>query len=290
VNWNIKLAFITPLFSHGATDEPEIRPASVRGMLHHWFRLVGGDIEQERSVFGGNANKESGCQAAAGKVVVRVSDIQARQGSQNTLPHKTGGAASPRSAFLAGTACTLRVFGRLGGLSGGEEALFRDAVYAWLLMGTLGYRSTRAAGSFVWESEDFPVPTPENYQKAMDRLAAKGKFKAALLPKEFADPGTPRSLVSNSLKMTEHNRPLGNIVYWTDGEKIPRKTSPLKYRLVRFGTRFQLVAVWDCRQAVTGNSPEDLHAVVKAFLRGVGNPPSTELGELLAASALTQLP
>ena len=49
----IDLEFITPLFSHGATDQPEIRPASIRGQLHAWFRIMGGDIEAERRVFGG---------------------------------------------------------------------------------------------------------------------------------------------------------------------------------------------------------------------------------------------
>lgn len=252
MNWKIKLTFLTPLFSHGATDAPEIRPASVRGMLHHWFRLVGGEVSLERSVFG---CVHGG--TAASKVVVRILGVLAKSGNQNTLPHKTGGEASPRSAFLPGTTCTLWISSR-SPLSAEEEKLFRDAVHAWLLMGTLGYRSTRAAGSFVWESEDFPVPAPQDYQAAMDRLASKGKFKAALLEEEYADAETPRRLVSNSLAMEEHNRPLG-------GLRPRRKTSPLKYRIVRLGNRFRLVAVWDARRNVTGNSPEDLRAVIAAL-------------------------
>ncbi len=268
MNWKIKLTFVSPLFSHGATDTPEIRPASIRGMLHHWFRLVGGSSEQERSVFG---SVHGG--AAASKVVVRISGVLARPGNQNTLPHKMGGEASPRSAFLPGATCTLRISSR-SPLSAEEDKLFRDAVHAWLLMGTLGYRSTRAAGSFVWESEDFPVPAPQDYQAAMDRLASKGKFKAALLQQEYPDAEKPRRLVSDSLAMEEHNRPLG-------GLKPKRKTSPLKYRIVRLGNRFRLVAVWDCRRAVTGNSPDDLDFLISAFRRK-----KPELGEQLALSPL----
>lgn len=275
MNWKIHLTFITPLFSHGATDTPEIRPASIRGILHHWFRLVGGDDALEQSVFGCiGRGKDS--PTASSKVVVRVSDIQARPGSQNTLPHKSGGEASPRTAFLPGASCTLWIASRRP-LSGEEETLFRNAVQAWLLMGTIGYRSTRAAGSFVWESDDFPFPSPQDYQSAMDRLAAKGKFKAALLSEEYADPEKPRNIVSNSLSMTEHNRPLG-------GLRPQRKTSPLKYRLVRFGNRFRLVAVWDCRRAVTGNTPHDLRYLIDTLRAR-----KPLIGEQLASSPLARL-
>ena len=81
----IDLEFITPLFSHGATDQPEIRPASIRGQLHAWFRIMGGDIEAERRVFGGIKHKKadtrtmpSHMETMASHVVVRVSDVNGR--------------------------------------------------------------------------------------------------------------------------------------------------------------------------------------------------------------------
>ena len=56
----IDLEFITPLFSHGAIDAPEVRASSIRGQLHAWFRILGGDVEAERRVFGGIRQKKSG--------------------------------------------------------------------------------------------------------------------------------------------------------------------------------------------------------------------------------------
>ena len=91
----IDLKFITPLFSHGATDQPEIRPASIRGQLHAWFRIMGGDVEVERRVFGGirqcKANPQtmpSQGKTLASHVVVRVSDVDGRVRDIPTSPHK----------------------------------------------------------------------------------------------------------------------------------------------------------------------------------------------------------
>ena len=82
MNRTIDIEFITPLFSHGATDLPEIRPASIRGQFHAWFRIVGGDIESERRVFGGIKQKNADLQkmpsrekTMASRVVIRVSNV-----------------------------------------------------------------------------------------------------------------------------------------------------------------------------------------------------------------------
>ena len=41
-----------------------------------------------------------------------------------------------------------------------------------------------------------------------------------------------------------------------------RKTSPLKYRIVRFADKFRILAFWDGRNEVTGNSIDDFYGVV----------------------------
>ena len=89
MHYTAKLVFLTPCFSHGSTDAPEVRAASIRGMLHHWFRILGGSATQERLVFGGiNFGRNSPFQDdSAGKVVVRVRhDTNADVGSFPTLP------------------------------------------------------------------------------------------------------------------------------------------------------------------------------------------------------------
>ena len=53
MNASFRLEFITPLFSRGAyEDRPEIRAASIRGQLHAWFRVLGGEPADEKSIFG----------------------------------------------------------------------------------------------------------------------------------------------------------------------------------------------------------------------------------------------
>jgi len=271
----IDLEFITPLFSHGATDQPEIRPASMRGQLHAWFRIVGGNIEAERRVFGGirqgRANPQtmpSQGKTLASRVVVRVSDVDGRIKDIPTLPHKQGGNASPRKAFDSGTKCRITITDRLGGLSQEDETLLNRAVNAWLLMGTLGYRATRAAGSFVWHDESFPMPTePQAYEDACRDLLdeSEAEAKVAVLAKEYDSAEIARRDISDSLggrddrtgqdDLKRLHDPLGRVF---NG----RKTSPLKYRIVRLGGKFRILAFWDGRTEVTGNTDNDFYDVV----------------------------
>jgi len=271
----IDLEFITPLFSHGATDQPEIRPASLRGQLHAWFRIVGGNIEAERRVFGGIrqgiANPQtmpSQGKTLASRVVVRVSDVDGRIKDIPTLPHKQGGYASPRKAFDSGTKCRITIMDQLGDLSQENEALLNRAVNAWLLMGTLGYRATRAAGSFVWHDESFPMPTePQAYEDACRDLLdeSEAEAKVAVLAKEYDSAEIARRDISDSLggrddrtgqdDLKRLHDPLGRVF---NG----RKTSPLKYRIVRLGGKFRILAFWDGRTEVTGNSDDDFYDVV----------------------------
>lgn len=276
----IDLEFITPLFSHGATDQPEIRPASIRGQLHAWFRILGGDIEAERRVFGGirlgRANPQtmpSQGMTLASHVVVRVSDVDGRVRDIPTLPHKQGGNASPRKAFDSGAKCRITIMDRLGGLSQEYGTLLNRAINAWLLMGTLGYRATRAAGSFVWSDESFPMPTePLAYEDACRDLLdeSNAKVKVAVLAKGYDLAENARRDVSDSLggrddrtgqdDLRRLHDPLGRVFGG-------RKTSPLKYRIVRLGGEFRILAFWDGRTEVTGNSDDDLYDVIDLLAR-----------------------
>jgi len=277
MNRTIDIEFITPLFSHGATDDPEIRPASIRGQLHTWFRLLGGDIEAERRVFGGirqgkaDPRRMPSCkETKASKMVVRVCDVQGQIRELLTLPHKSGRGreASPRKAYDAGARCRIVIMDRLGGLGEDDAVLLNRAIDAWLLMGTLGFRATRAAGSFVWSDESFPMPNdPLEYQDAcrdlLDEVTAKAKV--AVLGRDYPSAELARRDVSDSLggrndgagqnDLARLHDPLGKIFHG-------RKTSPLKYRVIRFGDKFRILAFWDGRMEVTGNSDDDFYGVV----------------------------
>ncbi len=73
------LELITPCFCAGADQgRAEIRPASIRGELRWWFRVLGGTPEQEKAVFGG---VHGGVTASA--LVVRVTDVQGQTACKN---------------------------------------------------------------------------------------------------------------------------------------------------------------------------------------------------------------
>lgn len=265
----IQLEFITPMFSHGATDAPEVRAPSIRGQLHEWFRVLGGDIVQERHIFGGikqsRANFDAHDETLASKAVVRVSDVVGTVRRIDTLPHKMGGQASPRNAYSPGMTCTIYLCGRLGMSMEAWLALNRS-VNAWLLMGTLGFRATRAGGSFVWRDESFPMPeTPIEYQDACRDLLDGTSSRVAILDMDYDSAERARKIVSDSLgghddhlgsdDLARLHDPLGRI-------HRGRKTSPLKYRIVRFGDNSRILAFWDGRQEVTGNTDDDFYGVI----------------------------
>lgn len=266
-----KMTFITPLFSRGALETPEIRPPSIRGQLHWWFRALGGAYEDEKAVFGG-VHKG----ACASKVVVRVSGVAGTIAESRTLPHKHGGMASPKPAFAPGTSCEMHVLTRLGGFAvERHQTFFERSLEAWLLLGTLGLRATRAAGSFVWAplTEDgvrMPV-TPGAYEARCREVLGSAPLKFALLDTAYDSAEEARSVVSDTLggrddsdgenDLARLNHPLGKIFRG-------RKTSPLRFRIVSpRGDQYFIAAVWDDRQAVTGNRSGDLEGLVKLLQR-----------------------
>ena len=281
IDIRLRITFITPCFSRGATECPEIRPASIRGMLHHWFRLLGGTFSQEQEVFGGVSGQDK-----ASKVVVRVKEVKGNQKPFSTVPQAKNTQSFNRPAYEGRTSFQLQITERLGGLK--DEALFKRAVHAWLLMGTLGYRSTRAAGSFIWEgTEDFPYPnTEQEYEKACEDLAHEtSNFKVALVKKEkFTTAEEARKVVSHTLKegrdfevtkkLRDLNHPLGCI----EGK---RKTSPLKFRIAKIQGNFYILAVWDAREKVTGNSEKDLEGIMDLLCKK-----GRRIGTLLRDSSL----
>jgi len=289
----LRLTFITPLFSKGSyEDRPEIRPSSIRGQLHWWFRALGGNYDDEKSVFGGIHRG-----TRASKVVVRVSQVAGRAREIPTLPHKRGGQASPKLAYDPGTNCELNISFRLGGLDKRLGQTFQDALEAWLLLGTLGLRGTRAAGSFEWAPlEGSVLQAPANLSKYRERcgsLLQAGKLKFELIDKVFSSAEEARCVVSDTLggdDKPNHWQPLhlarwpfGNVRTNRQKQRVPsaphRKTSPLRFRVIKLGSSYHIAAIWDNRSHVTGNREGDLQAAIRLLEQG-GKP----LGRLLAGA------
>jgi len=273
-----RLSFITPLFSKGSYDDrPEIRPASIRGQLHWWFRALGGNYADEKAIFGGVHGD-----AVASKVVVRVSKITGQTGEINTLPHKQGGQASPKWAFRPGTTFDLHIAERLGGLDDRLRQAFHRTLETWLLVGTLGLRATRAGGSFTWQpltAEGVPMPASlAVWSTRCATLLERAPLKCAILPDPFSAEAA-RRIVSDTLggrddgqgenDLARINHPLGKVFGG-------RKTSPLRFRIIQIGAACHIVAVWDDRAAVTGNRPGDLQGAIELLARR-----GKQIGQLL---------
>lgn len=283
------LTFITPCFCRGADSTekgtPEIRPASIRGQLHWWFRALGGKYEMEKAVFGGVHGE-----AKASKVVVRVSEVPSEFDAFKTLPHKSGGDAAEKNAFAPGVSFKLHISTRLGGFETNEhEQYFQRTLEAWLLMGTLGLRSTRAAGSFIWEATgeaDAQVPKslPE-YEKRCLSLLSGSQLRCAILDTPYKAAEEAREVVSDTLGGRddhEGQRGLDRLRHPLGKVSGGRKTSPLRFRIVTVDQKeFRIAAIWDGRTIVTGNQPSDLNGIIQLLAQK-----KPRLGLQLANSSL----
>lgn len=264
------LQFITPLFSRGAyEDRPEIRAASIRGQLHWWFRALGGSFPLEQEVFGG-----IGKNGKASKVVVRVADVTGQTMKINTLPHKGGGQASPKAAYAIGSGFDLHVLTRLGGLKGQAAEHFDRTLEAWLLVGSLGLRSTRAAGNFIWSTADDQAPQPpvdfDAFEMRVKELLKGAPLSFALLHQVYTSAEEARRVVSDTLggrddkagqdSLAQIHHPLGKVFGG-------RKTSPLRFRIVGLEGSFRIAAIWDARTQVTGNTDSDFRSVIALLAR-----------------------
>jgi CRISPR/Cas system CMR-associated protein Cmr1 (group 7 of RAMP superfamily) len=269
-----KITFITPCFCRGAdcSDEgaTEIRPASIRGQLHWWFRALGGAPGEERDIFGGI----HGNSPKASKVVVRVGMAgKPADFTSPTLPHKSGGHAAPKRAFKPGTSFDLLLSTRLGGLDPEREAALGRAVKAWLLLGALGLRATRGGGNFRWDGQP---DTPEKFMLEANGVIKGAKLRVALLDKRYSSAEDSRRVVTDTLAEAVFGggQPLGGI--------HPRKTSPLRFRIVQFGGGdFRVAAIWDGRGNVTGNTDDHLRRAISALAES-----NKEIGILLRKSSL----
>ncbi len=258
MNRKIHITFITPCFCRGAdcspSGFPEIRPPSIRGQLHWWFRALGGSYADENVIFG-NVHGE----AKASKLVVRVlSPLTPRTEQSPTLPHKSGGPAAPKQAVAVGESFDLLLSTRLGGLTSELEAMFSKALEAWLHMGALGLRATRGGGNFNWEEQP---DTPEEYEAAVARIIQGSSLQATLLNKDYQNAEAARRDITNTLadRAFGSAAPLGKAF---NG----RKTSPLRFRVVSFSSGgFRILAVWDGRNAVTRNTGRDLENAIKTL-------------------------
>ncbi len=244
MKYNIKA--LTPIFSYGAdpyyttgkgrdknnhAGTPEIRAASIRGQLRWWMESLGYP-NKINAIFGTSADG-----GVASRVIVRISDIDGTIGQRRcTQQHHW----STKTCYLEGTSFSLQIIEKRDGLKGEERQVLKDTIEAWLLMGTLGSRGTRAAGSLDAEGL---LMMESSWIKRCRELLKNSGMHLYLGRTQFANESSARQVICDTLAEDAFNRtqPLGGI--------RPRKTSPLRMRVVKFednhpGEPFRIASLW----------------------------------------------
>ncbi|MGA3171128.1 MAG: hypothetical protein ABSE62_08940 [Chthoniobacteraceae bacterium] len=111
-----------------------------------------------------------------------------------------------------------------------------------------------------------PPETFEQYDRCCREMLKGAQLRFAFLETVYATAEEGRRVVSDTLggRGDQHGQrdlerlhhPLGKVFGG-------RKTSPLRFRLVRFDGKFRIAAIWDARMQVTGNSLSDLNGLIK---------------------------
>jgi hypothetical protein len=201
-----------------------------------------------------------------------------------TLPHKKGGPSATKAAFSGGSFQV--VFSRrLGPLSEAAEQMLNRTIQTWLLCGSLGLRCTRGGGAFQLKGTP---QTAKEYLRFAERLFNKADLRIAVLPTPYTSAEGARHDITDTLShqaMNRLNYPLGAVRQGGNDPAPRRKTSPLKLTIRKFDSGFHIIAVWDGRQVVTGNSIRDLEGAVGQLQharKSIGEQLAVVLGRLTA--------
>lgn len=206
VEMTIKL--LSPCFCGGADqNEPEIRAPSIRGHLRCWHKRLFG-VEDMQHVWG-----SVGGNGRASKIQLRIEAFDQDKRSFPLLPHKTQRSGT-RKGLVDGSFDIL--------LSSRDDAALAKAekvLKLWSLMGSLGTRANRAAGS-VWPVLNAPGNI-ESFKRELNQIGfSKGQVR---ISKEIGNASELREKASDTLSVSH-----------LFGSASPRKDSPLKIKMVEF--------------------------------------------------------
>ncbi|MEI6605371.1 MAG: RAMP superfamily CRISPR-associated protein, partial [Verrucomicrobiota bacterium] len=145
LNYNFSL--LSDTFAHGAYqtqnfNRPELRAPSVKGMIRWWHKSLGFS-EQDAGILFGQAIGQTN----ASRVTIRVSPVSPVQTERaDFMPHK-GQNGGSKAAIKPGTQYDLVLTQRRESLPPALWDQLKRAAEAWLLLGGIGQRSNRSAGS-----------------------------------------------------------------------------------------------------------------------------------------------
>lgn len=231
---------LTPCFSgtwEGKTGSAaEMRVPAVRGMIRYWHRQLFGN-NSANAVWGSAAGNEG----RASKVAVSlVFPVASTQNSRATLlPHKEENRQGPRPALAVGNTYTLTLR-LLPGCTKDEWEKAKKAVKCWLLLGCLGLRSNRAAGS-VWPVGDWVPTTSDTFKTCLTEMGYKQPVSIA---------GLGKNLSADALRKTASDTVGGSPnLFGRAGNE--RKPSPTKFKVIHLGEEYAL--------AITGPDLKTAH-------------------------------
>ena len=144
--------FLTPCFSGTAEGKDgrvsELRIPAIRGHIRFWHRAAYG-VASANQLWGNTDGTEGGSSRVALKLTAGPAPSER---TAMLLPHKSHGQGS-RPALPVESAASIKLQ-RLPGCAKDDWDMALTTTRLWLVAGTLGYRSSRAAGS-VWPREQW---------------------------------------------------------------------------------------------------------------------------------------
>ena len=264
-------SLISETFAHGAYqtknfNRPELRAASLKGVIRSWHEALGFSKADALTIFGHISDKLN----VASRIMIRVSPLSdVPTVTTEFMPHKGAGGGS-KAAIQPGARYRLMITQRREALPPPLWDQVKRATQAWLLLGAVGQRANRGCGC-PWPVQDAPT-TPAAYLEACGNLIKGTRVRVALLDYQTDASRMLRDVSGRFPRSSECNIP--GAVF---GSVDPRKPSPLKLRAVQLNDRLHLAAVWLPRDPYN-DTAGNLRAGIEAMIQ---IPAKRDLGLLL---------
>jgi len=229
---------LTPCFSGTALgkadDHAEMRIPPIRGHIRFWHRVLFGPGDCNR-VWGSTAGDQGNGSRISVRFIGSVS-IKHASPKPTMLPHKDEpNQRGPRPALAAGESFTLRLQ-RLVGCTAADWDHAQRVVKLWLLLGGLGLRSNRGAGS-VWPKDDWVPQCAGALRTTLQHLGLQKWAVAVVGVGKCKSADELRKTASDTSK--GDNRSINQKVF---GASAPRRPSPTKFKVICLKDGFCLLA------------------------------------------------
>lgn len=239
---------LTPCFSGTAlgkaANHAVMRIPPIRGHVRSWHRGLFG-ASSANSIWGSTDGQNA--HASRVGLYFASSPIEGTKKAK-LLPHanpqsrdnqERRKAESSAPAIPEGTSFAL-ILQRYPACTNDDWGKAIKAMKCWLLLGGLGLRSNRAAGS-VWPLDNWAPKTPEALKAILQEIGVRTTVQIAGWDNNFS-PAQLRETASDTIGGTGRNHPrFGGI--------RPRQPSPTKFKVIRLGDRHALLITGSALEA-----------------------------------------